>query len=66
MMGKFERYLSIWVGLAMVGGLVGGLAQPTLFAYLGQLEYANINFVIAGIDLADDLSHDDADRLYRH
>lgn len=46
-MGIFERYLSVWVGLAMLAGLLGGSWFPDLFAYLGQLEYANINFIIA-------------------
>ena len=46
-MGVFERYLSVWVGLAMLGGLLAGSWFPDLFAYMGQLEYANINFIIA-------------------
>ena len=46
-MGIFERYLSVWVALAMVAGLLGGTILPNLFAYLGGLEYANINFIIA-------------------
>ena len=46
-MGIFERYLSVWVALAMFAGLPGGTWLPDLFAFLGQLEYANINFVIA-------------------
>lgn len=46
-MGIFERYLSVWVALAMVAGIVGGTAFPELFTLLGGLEYANINFVIA-------------------
>ena len=46
-MGIFERYLTIWVGLAMLAGLAGGTIMPELFAVLGGLEYASINFVIA-------------------
>lgn len=46
-MGIFERYLSVWVGLAMVAGLLGGTAFPGLFSFMGGLEYANINFIIA-------------------
>ena len=46
-MGIFERYLSVWVGLAMVAGLLGGTAFPELFSFMGGLEYANINFIIA-------------------
>ena len=46
-MGIFERYLSLWVALAMVAGLVGGTLFPSLFTTLGSWEYASINFVIA-------------------
>ena len=46
-MGIFERYLSVWVALAMIAGLAGGSIFPSLFATLGSWEYANINFVIA-------------------
>ena len=46
-MGIFERYLTVWVGLAMLAGLAGGTMMPELFAMLGGLEYASINFVIA-------------------
>ncbi|WP_257265945.1 ACR3 family arsenite efflux transporter [Endozoicomonas sp. ONNA2] len=45
-MGIFERYLSVWVALAMVAGLVGGTLLPSFFATLGSWEYASINFVI--------------------
>ena len=46
-MGVFERYLSIWVALAMLAGLVGGTLFPAIFSTLGSWEYASINFVIA-------------------
>ncbi len=46
-MGIFERYLSVWIALAMVAGLLGGSQFPELFLFLGQIEYASINFVIA-------------------
>lgn len=46
-MGLFERYLSIWVALGILAGLSGGMLFPGLFEALGQLEYANINLVIA-------------------
>jgi len=45
-MGLFERYLSVWVALAMIAGIAGGTLFPGLFTFLGGLEYANINFVI--------------------
>ncbi|WP_026970782.1 ACR3 family arsenite efflux transporter [Aliagarivorans marinus] len=46
-MGIFERYLSLWVALAMLLGLLLGSLAPDAFTLLGGLEYASINFVIA-------------------
>lgn len=46
-MGIFERYLSLWVALAMLLGLLLGSLVPDAFTLLGGLEYASINFVIA-------------------
>ena len=46
-MGKFERYLSIWVGLSIILGLISGTMSPELFEFLANIEYAGINFIIA-------------------
>ncbi len=46
-MGIFERYLSVWVGLAMVLGVVLGSLVPGFFQVIANLEYANVNAVIA-------------------
>ena len=46
-MGLFERYLSLWVALAIIAGIVAGTAAPTLFATVAQLEFARVNLVIA-------------------
>ncbi|UXI04167.1 ACR3 family arsenite efflux transporter [Photobacterium sp. TY1-4] len=46
-MGIFERFLSVWVGLGMIAGLAGGSVLPELFTFLGELQYAQINLVIA-------------------
>ncbi|OAN13338.1 arsenical-resistance protein [Photobacterium jeanii] len=46
-MGIFERFLSVWVGLGMIAGLVLGNQFPQLFTFLGDLQYAQINLVIA-------------------
>jgi len=45
--GPFEKWLSIWVGLAILGGLVLGTVVPGLFGWLAGLEYASVNFPIA-------------------
>jgi ACR3 family arsenite transporter len=46
-MGIFERYLSVWVGLSIVAGVTLGKFFPSAFELLSQLQYANVNFVIA-------------------
>lgn len=46
-MGLFERYLSLWVGLCITAGVGFGLLAPDLFQIIAELEYANVNFVIA-------------------
>ncbi len=46
-MGIFERYLSVWVGLAIVVGIIVGNAVPALFSAIAGLEYAQVNFVMA-------------------
>jgi ACR3 family arsenite transporter len=43
----FERWLSLWVLLAIVGGVTLGLAVPGLFAALAALEYASVNLAVA-------------------
>ncbi|WP_104399490.1 ACR3 family arsenite efflux transporter [Vibrio penaeicida] len=46
-MGIFERFLSVWVGLGMILGIVSGYLFPELFSYLAAMQYAQINMVIA-------------------
>ncbi|MFT5788685.1 MAG: ACR3 family arsenite transporter, partial [Shewanella sp.] len=46
-MGIFERYLSVWVGLAIVAGVLLGNVVPDGFALIAGLEYAHVNLVIA-------------------
>ncbi|MBP7709671.1 MAG: ACR3 family arsenite efflux transporter [Rickettsiales bacterium] len=46
-MGIFEKYLSLWVALSIAAGVVLGRFFPSFFEVLSQLEYANVNFVIA-------------------
>ena len=46
-MGIFERFLSLWVALCMVGGVALGTAFPAVFARLAALEYASVNLVVA-------------------
>ncbi|MEZ9596758.1 ACR3 family arsenite efflux transporter [Shewanella sp. 10N.261.52.F9] len=46
-MGIFERYLSVWVGLAILAGVFLGNLSPDTFAVVAGLEYAHVNLVIA-------------------
>ncbi|OCW97555.1 ACR3 family arsenite efflux transporter [Alishewanella sp. HH-ZS] len=46
-MGIFERYLTLWVALAMLAGVLGGLAVPAVFQQVAVLEFAHVNLVIA-------------------
>ncbi|MDX1950288.1 MAG: ACR3 family arsenite efflux transporter [Rickettsiales bacterium] len=46
-LGIFERYLSIWVGLCIVFGIMLGHLLPSAFQSIAHFEYANVNFVIA-------------------
>lgn len=46
-MGLFERYLSVWVGLAILLGIALGIATPSTFAQLANFEVAGINLIIA-------------------
>ncbi|MFM1798303.1 MAG: hypothetical protein RLZZ117_581 [Cyanobacteriota bacterium] len=46
-MGLFERWLSLWVALAIIVGVVMGTLWPGVFSVLAGLELARINLVIA-------------------
>lgn len=46
-MGIFERYLSVWVGLSIVLGVVLGLWQPGVFQMIANFEVAHVNIVVA-------------------
>ena len=46
-MGLFERYLSVWVGLCILTGVVLGNFVPGVFQVVAELEYAHVNLVVA-------------------
>ena len=45
--GFFERYLTVWVILCMVAGVLIGQFLPGIPAFLGRFEYANVSIPIA-------------------
>jgi len=46
-MGIFERYLTLWVGLCIIVGVILGNFFPGLFTQVAALEYAHVNLVVA-------------------
>lgn len=46
-MGLFERFLSLWVALAMILGVAAGSLVPGFFAGLASISYAHVNLVVA-------------------
>ncbi|TAD73938.1 MAG: arsenical-resistance protein [Sphingomonadales bacterium] len=46
-LGVFEKWLSVWVGLAILAGVALGNAAPHAFGALASLEYASVNIVVA-------------------
>lgn len=48
-LGFFERYLSVWVGLSIIAGIGFGHLFPPLFSLVANLEYANVNLVVAAL-----------------
>ncbi|UCV24258.1 ACR3 family arsenite efflux transporter [Ferribacterium limneticum] len=45
-MSFFERYLTIWVFLCIVTGIVFGQFAPTLFQAIGRMEVAQVNLPV--------------------
>lgn len=46
-MGLFERYLSLWVGLSLLAGIVLGHLSPEFFAWAASFEIARVNLLVA-------------------
>ncbi|MEW8194693.1 MAG: arsenical-resistance protein, partial [Candidatus Thiodiazotropha sp.] len=46
-MSLFERYLTVWVGLCIVVGIVLGHWMPGPFQAIGQMEIAQVNLPVA-------------------
>jgi len=46
-MGLFERYLSLWVALCIVTGVILGYLFPAAFALVAELEFAHVNLIVA-------------------
>jgi ACR3 family arsenite transporter len=46
-LGLFEKWLSVWVALAIAAGLILGNTLPGLFEVLAGFEVASVNLVVA-------------------
>ena len=46
-MGLFERYMTLWVGLSILLGVLLGNLLPGQFAAVAALEWAHVNLVVA-------------------
>ena len=46
-MSFFDKYLTLWVALCMVAGVMIGKFLPGIPAFLGKFEYANVSIPIA-------------------
>ena len=48
-MGIFERFLSVWVALAIGAGVVLGNLVPSVFSAIAALEIAHVNLAVASL-----------------
>jgi ACR3 family arsenite transporter len=46
-MGVFERFLTLWVGLCIIAGVILGNLIPGLFQWFAALEVAHVNIPVA-------------------
>jgi len=45
--GFFEKWLSVWVAICIIIGVISGNNFPDFFEVLATLEYASVNMVVA-------------------
>ena len=48
-MGVFERFLSVWVALAIAAGVGLGVVVPGAFEAIARVEWARVNLVVAAL-----------------
>jgi arsenite transporter len=46
-LGTFERYLTLWVALCIIAGIVLGQLMPAPFQALGRMNLAEVNIPVA-------------------
>ncbi len=48
-MSFFERFLTVWVFLCIIAGILAGQVAPELFQAIGRMEIAQVNLPIGGL-----------------
>jgi len=48
-MNRFERYLTLWVGLCIIAGIALGQLMPSVFGAISALEVARVNLPVAAL-----------------
>jgi len=46
-MGRFERFLTVWVALCIIAGIVLGQLMPGVFHAIGNATVAQVNLPVA-------------------
>ena len=46
-LGFFGKYLSIWVSLCIITGILLGNIFPFIFRFIADLQYENVNVIVA-------------------
>ena len=46
-LGFFGKYLSIWVSICIITGILLGNIFPVIFQYIADLQYENVNVIVA-------------------
>ncbi len=48
-LGTFERYLTVWVALCIIAGIMLGRLMPAPFQALGRMTVAQVNIPVAAL-----------------
>ena len=46
-LGLFGKYLTLWVAISIVIGIILGNLFPSLFYFIASIQYENVNFIVA-------------------
>ena len=46
-LGLFGKYLTLWVAISIVIGIILGNLFPPLFYFIASIQYENVNFIVA-------------------